>query len=209
MEAAAVEAADYAAVGHALAAALSHEARTRGAAESTLRDWEADAAPNFLKSLISIVKQTSIDEVPLQRRGCLGIYTWRRLSLAQRETVLWCGAGHQAPGHCGGQERGRQLVAENAGDQGVVKGTGQREGRAAAARAAAALHGAQRAHSCAAGAADHKHRALRLPGALAHAAGRPGAGGCMGLHHACACQAPRTYDAQAHLPGSQEQAHCG
>lgn len=57
-------------VDHVLATiqgALSVDGSTRGAAETSLRAWEADAAPGFLVSLLRIVEQRdAIDAVSAQ-----------------------------------------------------------------------------------------------------------------------------------------------
>ena len=43
----------------ALGGALSYDATTRAAAEKKLREWESDAEPNFVGSLLRIVSETA------------------------------------------------------------------------------------------------------------------------------------------------------
>lgn len=48
--------------------AVGLDPTTRRAAESTLKAWEADAAPGLFGSLIKIVQESSIDEVRIYMR---------------------------------------------------------------------------------------------------------------------------------------------
>ena len=52
-----------------LEAALSFDNATRGAAEAQLREWESDAAPGFIGSLLKVVAEVqAVPEVRRRRR---------------------------------------------------------------------------------------------------------------------------------------------
>lgn len=153
-----------------ISAAVGLDETPRRAAETTLKGWEADAAPGLFGSLLKIVQETSIDEVwlPIGGGEAYDAYISTTCTCFDIHILL----EHASAGSSCGQERCGEQLEENHRESGVVTCLRIRKGIHTWCHCRAAVFRAERACCIAAGIAYGKHGQVCIlccePGWMVH-----------------------------------------